>query len=82
MKCITCKKKIIVNKETKQPYGAVSIIALPTPSSKHSVVNKQTTVKAPTSWASINTNPQYGYICDDCFIPKNAKDYNTFISKI
>ena len=82
MKCITCKKKIIVNKETKQPYGAVSVIALPTPSSKHCVDKKQPSVNAPTSWASVKTNPQYGYICDDCFIPKNAADYNTFINKI
>lgn len=82
MKCITCKKKIIVNKETKQPYAAVSIILLPSPTSKHGFKEKEIKVNAPQNWVHVETNPQYGYLCDDCFIPKNAFDYNKFITKI
>mgnify|MGYP003117830041 FL=1 len=82
MKCITCKKKIIVNKETKQPYGAVSVIALPTPSSKHGKVEKETVVNAPTSWVNVQTNPLYGYICDECYSPKCVHEWNTFSAKI
>lgn len=82
MKCITCKKKIIVDKETKQPYGAVSIIALPTPSSKHGSVMKKLSVKAPNQWINVQTNPQYGFICDDCYKPKQTLDFNSFSSKI
>ena len=82
MKCITCKKKIIVDKETKQPYGAVSIIMQPTPSSKHGKEMKKKVVDAPTGWASYQNSPLYGYICDNCVNPKFAFDYNTFIGKI
>jgi uncharacterized protein YlaI len=82
MKCITCKKKITVNKETKQPDGAVSVIALPTPSSKHGESLEEIKVNAPQMWAQIRTNPQYGFLCDDCFNPKNLNDYNDFLSKM
>lgn len=82
MKCVTCKKKIIVDKETKQPEGAVSIIALPTPSSQHGKVEKKQIVNAPQSWVNVRTTPQYGYICDGCFNPKYAHDYTTFTAKI
>jgi len=82
MKCITCKKKIIVDKDTKQPYGAVSVITLPTSTSKHGKKDKEITVKAPISWANVNTQPLYGFICDDCYNPRYAKDYNAFIGRI
>lgn len=82
MKCITCKKKIIVDKETKQPYGAVSVIALPTPSSKHGSIKKKISVNAPQQWVSVHTTPRYGFICDDCFNPKYAQDWNNFSDKI
>ena len=82
MKCITCNDKIIVNKENKQPYGAVSVILMPTPSSKHGLKEKELKVNAPQGWVNVTTNPLYGFVCDNCLLLKNVLPYNNFINKI
>lgn len=82
MKCITCKKEVKIDKETKQPEGASSIIILSTPSSKHGGKMIEHRINLPQSYYRIDTNPDYGVLCDNCYSPSETKKYNDFIASI
>jgi len=65
-KCICCKKKLKIEKETSAPIGGMTIACQITDSSKH-FKGKEQTMNAPQQMYSMSSTLRFAVLCDDCY---------------
>ena len=80
-KCICCKKKLKIEKETSAPIGGITIACLITETSKYYQGIEQS-MNAPQQMYNVNRPMRFAVICDDCYKPKISELYQKFTESL
>ena len=80
-KCICCKKKLEIEKETSAPIGGITIACQITETSKY-YTGKEHTMNAPQQMYNMNVALRYAVMCDDCYTPNVSEIHKNYTEKL